>query len=61
MAAPPLVQLRQFDTCRLIPSRFVDKEDSVLVPLSEDSKHLADIFELDNATNARLILSLIHI
>lgn len=55
MAAPPLVQLRQFDTCRLIPSRFVDKEDSVLVPLSEDAKHLADIFELDNATNARLI------
>ncbi len=55
MAAPPLVQLRQFDTCRLIPSRFVEKEDSVLVPLSEDNDHLADIFELDNATNERLI------
>lgn len=55
MASPPVVQLRQFDTCRLIPSRFVDKEDSVLVTLSEDEKHLADIFELDNATNARLI------
>lgn len=55
MAGPPLVQLRQFDTCRLIPSRFVDKEDSVLVPLAEDAKHLADIFELDNATNERLI------
>ena len=55
MAAPPLVQLRQFDTCRLIPSRFVDREDSVLVPLSEDNDHLADIFELDNATNDRLI------
>jgi RES domain-containing protein len=55
MASPPVVQLRQFDTCRLIPSRFVDKEDSVLVALSEDEKHLADIFELDNATNARLI------
>ncbi|WP_076591711.1 RES family NAD+ phosphorylase [Herminiimonas arsenitoxidans] len=55
MAVPPLVQLRQFDTCRLIPSRFVDKEDSVLVPLAEDAKHLADIFELDNATNERLI------
>lgn len=54
-AAPPLVQIRQFDTCRLIPSRFVDKEDSVLVPLSVDAQHLADIFELDNATNARLI------
>ncbi|HEY6774488.1 MAG TPA: RES family NAD+ phosphorylase [Oxalicibacterium sp.] len=55
MAAPPLVHLRQFDTCRLIPSRFVDKEDSVLVPLAEDDAHLADIFALDNATNERLI------
>jgi hypothetical protein len=55
MPAPPLVQLRQFDTCRLIPSRFVDKEDSVLVPLSDSAAHLADIFELDNATNERLI------
>ena len=55
MASPPLVQLRQFDTCRLIPSRFVDKEDSVLLALAEDEKHLADIFELDNATNVRLI------
>lgn len=55
MAAPPRVALRQFDTCRLIPSRFVDKEDSVLLPLAEDDDHLADIFELDNATNERLI------
>lgn len=55
MAALPLVQLRQFDTCRLIPSRFVDKRDSVLVPLSTDAGHLADIFDLDNATNQRLI------
>lgn len=55
MAAVPVVQLRQFDTCRLIPSRFVDKEDSVLVPLAESKAHLADIFELDNATNQRLI------
>lgn len=55
MANVPIVQLRQFDTCRLIPSRFVDKEDSVLVPLSENADHLADIFELDNATNQRLL------
>lgn len=55
MAMLPLTQLRQFDTCRLIPSRFVDQEDSVLVPLSEDAAHLSDIFELDNATNQRLI------
>jgi RES domain-containing protein len=55
MPSPPVVQLRQFDTCRLIPSRFADKEDSVLVPLSDSAAHLADIFELDNATNERLI------
>ena len=50
-----VVQLRQFDTCRLIPSRFADREDSVLVPLSDNAAHLADIFELDNATNERLL------
>ncbi|MFJ7566618.1 RES family NAD+ phosphorylase [Herminiimonas sp. NPDC097707] len=55
MAALPIVPLRQFDTCRLIPSRFVDSEDSVLVPLSDSDAHLADIFELDNASNERLI------
>lgn len=55
MAAVPVMPLRQFDTCRLIPSRFVDKEDSVLMPLSENADHLADIFDLDNATNQRLL------
>lgn len=54
-AALPIVPLRQFDTCRLIPSRFVGSEDSVLVPLSDSDAHLADIFELDNASNERLI------
>ncbi|NRR31159.1 RES family NAD+ phosphorylase [Oxalobacteraceae bacterium] len=46
--------LRQFDTCRLLPSRFADVEDSVLTPLAEDDEHLQDLFELDNATNDRL-------
>ncbi len=55
MAKPQLSALRQFDTCRLIPSRFADKEDSVLAPLSDNDAHLADLFELDNATNARLV------
>jgi RES domain-containing protein len=53
--ALPIVQVRQFDTCRLIPSRFADKEDSVLAPLSDSTAHLSDIFELDNATNERLL------
>lgn len=52
---PPLTALRQFDTCRLIPSRFSDREDSVLGPLADDDVHLRQLFELDNATNARLV------
>ncbi len=54
MRLPPLALLRQFDTCRLIPSRFVDKEDSVLAAIAEDADHLRDLFDLDNATNERL-------
>lgn len=49
-----LSNLRQFDTCRLIPSRFADVEDSVLAPLAEDDATLRDLFDLDNATNERL-------
>lgn len=49
-----LTSLRQFDTCRLIPSRFADVEDSVLVPLADDDDTLRDLFDLDNATNERL-------
>lgn len=51
---PKLTQLRQFDTCRLIPSRFADIEDSVLSPLAETDSELRDLFDLDNATNERL-------
>jgi len=52
---PPLSALRQIDTCRLIPSRFADLEDSVLAPLADSDAHLRELFELDNATNARLV------
>jgi RES domain-containing protein len=51
---PPLTALRQFDTCRLLPSRFADIEDSVLAPLADSDATLRDLFDLDNATNARL-------
>ena len=54
LAAPPQSALRQFDTCRLIPSRFADAQDSVLAPLADNSDMLADLFDLDNATNERL-------
>jgi RES domain-containing protein len=55
--SPPLPRttlVRQFDTCRLLPSRFVSREDSVLTGIAEDNAHLADLFQLDNATNERL-------
>jgi len=53
-ALPKLTSLRQFDTCRLLPSRFADLEDSVLAPLSDSDATLRDMFDLDNATNERL-------
>ncbi len=49
-----LTQLRQYDTCRLIPSRFAEVEDSVLAPLADNDRVLRDLFDLDNATNERL-------
>ena len=55
--SPPLPRttlLRQFDTCRLVPSRFAAREDSVLAAVAEDDAHLSDLFDLDNATNERL-------
>jgi hypothetical protein len=53
-ALPRTTRLRQFDTYRLLPSRFAMREDSVLTGIAEDDAHLADLFELDNATNERL-------
>lgn len=55
MRTPPVSMLRQLDTCRLIPSRFADRENSVLAPLADNADHLIDLFDLDNATNERLV------
>jgi hypothetical protein len=55
LRAPGLTALRQFDTWRLIPSRFAEREDSVLVALSIDDRHLKDLFEIEGASNGRLI------
>ena len=55
MAHPPVRLLRQFDTHRLIPSRHLPHGDSVLVEIADNDEHLAAIFELDAATNDRLL------
>ena len=55
MAQPPVRLVRQFDTHRLIPSRHLPHGDSVLVEIADNDEHLAAIFELDAATNDRLL------
>jgi len=52
---PEVALLRRRDTHRLIPSRYSEDNASVLLRIAEDDAHLADIFELDNATNDRLL------
>lgn len=52
---PPVRLVRQFDTHRLVPSRHLARGDSVLVEIAEDDEQLRAIFELDAATNDRLL------
>jgi hypothetical protein len=54
-ALPSTTLVRQFDTHRLVPSRHLPGQDSVLVAIADDDAHLQAIFELDAATNDRLI------
>ena len=55
MARPPVALVRQFDTHRLVPARHLPRGDSVLVAIADDDTHLQAIFELDAATNDRLL------
>jgi hypothetical protein len=55
MTHPPVRLVRQFDTHRLIASRHLPHGDSVLVEIADNDEHLAAIFELDAATNDRLL------
>jgi RES domain-containing protein len=54
MVSIPLTNLRRFDTHRLLPAKYSPHGDSVLTRIADDDEHLQLIFELDNATNARL-------
>ncbi len=53
--SPALCLIRQFDTHRLIPSKYTGRNDSVLTRIAVDDAHLRDIFDLDSATNDRLL------
>lgn len=54
MSLPPTRLVRRNDTHRLIPSKFSAGE-SVLARIADDDAHLSDLFDLDNATNDRLL------
>jgi hypothetical protein len=52
---PPVSPIDQRDTHRLIPAQYADGGISVLARLTDDEEILDGIFELDNATNDRLL------
>lgn len=52
---PKTTLVRKFDTHRLIPTKHRPGGESVLARIADDDAHLADIFELDHATNDRLL------
>lgn len=54
-ALPPTSLVRRNDTHRLIPSQHRDEGRSVLALLTNSDAELADLFDLDNATNDRLL------
>ena len=54
MKSPALSRIRQLDTHRLIPSKYSESGDSVLVRITDNNDHLRGIFELDLATDERL-------
>lgn len=55
MTLPEARLVRRQDTHRLIPAKYSAGGESVLGAIAEDEAHLADIFDLDNATNDRLL------
>jgi hypothetical protein len=54
-ALPPIAALRQFDTHRLVPSRYLPGGDSVLAILADADEDRQAVFDLDAATNDRLL------
>jgi hypothetical protein len=55
VSLPRTTLLRRNDTHRLIPSKYSADSESVLTRIADDGAHLKDIFDLDNATNDRLL------
>jgi hypothetical protein len=52
---PPTTSIKQNDTHRLIPAKYIDRDETVLARLTRDRDELKDLFALEGATNDRLI------
>lgn len=52
---PRVTLIRQYDTKRLVPSKYAPDGASALARIADDDEHLRDIFDLDHATNERLL------
>ena len=55
MTLPRTSLVRRNDTHRLIPSKYSESGESVLARIADDDIDLNEIFDLDNATNDRLL------
>lgn len=55
MSLPRTTLVRQYDTHRLIPSKYSEGSDSVLARIADSEADLGAIFDLDHATNDRLL------
>lgn len=53
--AVPVSRVRRANTHRLISSKYSVGGESVLTRIADSERHLADIFDLDNRTNDRLL------
>jgi hypothetical protein len=52
---PQVSLIRQYDTHRLIPSKYNPDLSSVLARIANSDQHLRELFDLDYATNERLL------
>jgi len=52
VSLPPVRLVRRYDTHRLVPARH---GDTVLARIADDDAHLQDLFEIDAATNERIL------
>ena len=55
MNLPPVIQLRQDDTHRLVPSKYALEEQSTLSRLIDEESELQQLSELERSTDSRVL------